>query len=172
MWNKALAARAADYATAVLSTVDATGYPISVRCAPQLDAAGEIIRLGPLPPLLAGQTGKACLLFHRHDERLEGLRQLLIKGALSAQDGAAVLRPSEFVTANGRPDTDVMPHAGRPLHMLQFLLLGRRKAREYLAKRGAPWPPIPYDEFLPALRARVAAEAEGAGNGGDLPVQS
>jgi hypothetical protein len=171
MWKKALAARAADYATAVLTTVDAEGYPVSVRCAPQLDAAAETIRLGPVAPALAGLSGKACLLFHRHDERLEGLRQLLIKGELLEQDGVAVLRPGEFVTANGRPDTDVMPHAGRPLHMAQFFLLGRRKAREYLAKRGAPWPPIPYDEFLPALRARAAADAEGAGDG-DIPVQS
>lgn len=30
-----------------------------------------------------------------------------------------------------------------PLHMLAFYRLGRRKAKECLAKRGEPWPPIP-----------------------------
>jgi len=60
---------------------------------------------------------------------------------------------TEFVTANGRTDSDEMPHAGAPLHMFQFLLLVRRKARDYMAKRGAPWPPIPFDEIAQKVSA-------------------
>ena len=44
-----------------------------------------------------------------------------------------------------------MPHANAPLHMLQFYRLGRRKAKAYLAKRGAPWPPIPFDQIARAV---------------------
>ena len=45
-----------------------------------------------------------------------------------------------------------MPHAGDPLQLIQFMLLGRRKAREYLAKRGAPWEPIRFDLLLQGLK--------------------
>jgi hypothetical protein len=35
--------------------------------------------------------------------------------------------------------------------MFQFYRLGRRKAREYLAKRGEPWPAIPYEKIARAV---------------------
>lgn len=70
---------------------------------------------------------------------------MVILGELVSEDGLLTLRVSKFVTANGRPNTDQMPHASSPLHMLQFFLLGRRQSRVYIAKRGTPWPPIPYD---------------------------
>ncbi|GEM_PF-3030633 len=152
MWNSKLAARIKDYSSAVLTVVDeTTGYPMSVRCIPQMDATREVFTIPDAPPFAAGWRGKACLLFHTHNERLEGLRQLVVKGELTEENGVLALKVSEFVTANGRSDTDAMPHASAPLHLLQFLLLGRRKARAYLAKRGAPWPPIPYAEVDRAL---------------------
>jgi hypothetical protein len=152
MWNERLARLAGGYTTGVLSTVDADGYPQSVRCAPQMDAAHQRFTFPGVSPLAAGWRGKACLLFHQHNERLEGLRQMVAKGELTEDDGVLALHVDEFVTANGRSNTDVMAHAGAPLHMLQFMLLGQRKARAYLARRGAPWPPIPYDEIDRAMK--------------------
>lgn len=76
---------------------------------------------------------------------------MVLKGDLVEEDGALALKVTEFVTANGRPDTDLMPYAGRPVHMFQFWLLGRRKSKEYLAKRGEPWPPIPFDYITRAV---------------------
>jgi len=135
----------ADYPTAVLSWVGADGYPTSVRCRAVWSAERpQEIRIEGVPPLAAGSTGPACLLFHRHDEHLEGLRQMVVKGELTA---AGVLAITGVVTANGRPDTDRMPHAGAPLHMLAFLRLGRRASKTYLRKRGEPWPAIPYEEI-------------------------
>jgi hypothetical protein len=148
MWNKPLAAQAAAYSSAILTWVEPSGYPISVRVTPQLDDVHEQVTFAALPPVAAGWRGKACLLFHRHNERLEGLHQMVLKGELAEDGGRVVFRVNEFVTANGKPDTDEMPHAGRPIHMFQFLLLGRRKAREYMTKRGAPWPPIPFDDII------------------------
>lgn len=147
MWDNRLAALARAYPSAILSIVEPSGYPISVRCTVTLDDAAAVVRFPALPPLAAGWRGRACVLFHRHNEKLEGLHQMVIRGELAEDGGALVLRGGEFVLANGRQDTDEMPHAGRPLHMFQFLLLGRSKAREYLAKRGTPWPPIPFDEI-------------------------
>ena len=151
MWDSRLAARARLYGSAVLSVVDRSGYPTSVRCAVRLDDARGLVAFTGLPPSAAAWRGAACLLFHRHDARLEGLHQLVIRGELVEEEGAVVLRPSAFVTANGRRDTDRMPHAGSPLHLIRFMLLGRRNARAYLAKRGAPWPAVRFDELLRAL---------------------
>jgi len=147
MWNKRLAALTGEYSTAVLSIVDSDGYPVSVRCLAHLDPARQVFTF-PTPPVQATSwRGKACLLFHQFNERLEGLRQIVILGELVCEEGLLTLKVSKFVTANGRQNTDRMPHASSPIHMLQFFWLGRRKARAYLAKRGAPWPPVPYEEI-------------------------
>ena len=152
MWSDKLAAFIGDYPSAVLSWVDSSGYPMSVRCRVGLEDGTQIIALPNLPLIAGAWRGKACLLFHMHDERLEGLRQMVLKGELvAAEAGAVQFKVSEFVTANGRPDTDRMPHANAPVHMLQFYRLGRSKARAYLAKRGAAWPPIPFEEIARAV---------------------
>jgi hypothetical protein len=146
-------ARVAAYpAGGVLSRLCDDGYPASVRVGARwLEGTSEVV-LDPLPSYAAGWHGAATLLFHRHDERLEGLAQLVLKGAVEERpDGAIVFMVVDLVTANGRADTDEMPHAGAPLHMLQFFRLGRRKANEYLRRRGAPWPPIPYDAIARAV---------------------
>ena len=152
MWNKQLARLATKYPTGVLSVTDVGGYPASVRLAARLDTKQRIVTFPALPAYAQGWRGKACLLFHRHNSRLEGLRQMVLKGELVEEDGAVALRVTDFVTANGQTNTDEMPHAARPIHMLQFLLLGRRKAKEYERKRGAPWPPIDYAEIERILR--------------------
>jgi hypothetical protein len=152
MWNKPLARLATNYPTGVLSVADVGGYPASVRLAGHLDTKRRVVTFPALPPYAQGWRGKACLLFHRHNSRLEGLHQMVLKGELVEENGVVALRVTDFVTANGRTDTDEMPHAGQPIHMLQFFLLGRRKAREYERKRGKPWPPIDYAEIERILR--------------------
>ena len=154
MWDRRLAQRARSYPTGVLSWVEPSGYPVSVRVAVELDEPRDRVLFRALPPVARGRTGLACLLFHVHDDRLECLRQMVLKGELVADGGSVVLKVTEFVTANGRSGTDEMPHAGAPLHMLAFYRLGRRKANEYLAKRAEPWPPIPFEEI-----GRAVAEA-------------
>ena len=152
MWNERLAQLATKYPTGVLSVADVGGYPASVRLPARLDTKQRVVTFPALPAYAQGWRGKACLLFHRHNSRLEGLHQMVLKGELEEVDGAVVLRVTDFVTANGQTNTDEMPHAARPIHMLQFLLLGRRKAKEYERRRGAPWPPIDYAEIERILR--------------------
>ncbi len=147
MWNKKLAEVASGYPTVALTVEEPSGYPISVRCKARFDEAHEMVHLPSPPAIACNWRGKACLLFHHHDEHLEELRQIVIKGELVEERGLPALKVTEFVTANGRTDTDVMPHAGAPFRMFQFLLLVRRKAREYITRRGAPWPPVPFDEI-------------------------
>ncbi|HET8841573.1 MAG TPA: hypothetical protein VFN35_08905 [Ktedonobacteraceae bacterium] len=147
MWNKRLAARTQSYSSGVLSIVDANGYPLSVRCTVCLNETGHVFTFPTPPPQALSWRGKACLLFHQHNERLEGLRQLVILGELVCEEGLLTFLASKFVTSNGRQDTDQMPHAASPLHLLRFLWLGWRSARTYLARRRGPWPAIPYEEF-------------------------
>jgi hypothetical protein len=151
MWNKELVARAQAYPTGVLTVVDDAGYPFSARCAVAFDAAREVMILSGTGALFQGQAAKACLLFHRHNPDLSGQHELMIKGDLAVEAGRLVFRPAEFLTGSGRQDTDRMPVAGSPVDIIQFMLLGRRKAREYLAKRGAPYPPRPWAKMLRAL---------------------
>ena len=153
MWNEQLSRLAGTYSTAILSHVDpVSGYPESIRVRVQLDPLRQVAVLESPTAQMLDWRGKACLLFHRFDSRLESLRQLVILGDLAERDGELVVEVRKFVTANGRQDTDQMPHATSPLHLLQFFLLGRHNAKIYLAKRGSPWPPIPY--------ARIARDLE------------
>lgn len=152
MWNEQLAKLATKYPSGVLSVANVEGYPASVRLPAHLDTKRRLVTFPAPPPYAQSWRGTACLLFHRHDSRLEGLRQMVLKGELVEESGALVLRVTDFVTANGQTTTDEMPHAGRPVQLLQFFLLGRRKAREYERKRGAPWPPIDYAEVERLLR--------------------
>ncbi len=151
MWNERLIACARAYPSAVLTVVEASGYPVSTRCSVAFDEAREVIMVPAPPPIMAGRQGKACLIFHRHDVDLGGQHELLIKGELREEESTLTLSPDGFLTGSGRQDTDRMPVAGTPLDVIRFMLLGRRKARAYLAKRGEPWPPRPWKKMLDYL---------------------
>lgn len=136
---------------AVLSLTGEEGYPVSVRCRTRRLAGTRDVGLD-LPGYAAEWRGPSTLLFHRHDERLEGLAQMVLRGAIEERPGGQIVFVvADIITANGRDDTDEMPHAGAPVHMLQFFRVGRGKAKAYLAKRAAPWPPIPYDAIADAV---------------------
>jgi hypothetical protein len=152
MWNEQLAAQATAYTSAVLTALEPSGYPASVRCVPLFDAARQVITIPVPPPGVVGWSGPAALLFHRHSDTLEDQHELMIKGDLLTEDGVLTLRPADFLTGTGSPKTDRMPHAGAPLDLIQFMLLGQRKAREYLAKRGKPWPPVPFKDLIRYLK--------------------
>ena len=98
MWNERLAQLATKYPTGVLSVADVGGYPASVRLPARLDTKQRVVTFPALPAYAQGWRGKACLLFHRHNSRLEGLHQMVLKGELEEVDGAVVLRVIDFVT--------------------------------------------------------------------------
>lgn len=148
MWNKRLVAFARVYPSGIVTLVEDSGYSLSVRCAVEFDDARELIVFPAPPPDVAGRQGTTCLLFHRHDADLSGQRELLIKGELREEAGVLILRPDAFLTGSGRQDTDRMPYAGSALDIMRYMLLGRRKARAYLAKRGEPWTPRPWAKML------------------------
>lgn len=165
MWNKKLGRLIATYPSGVLSIVEDDGYPASIRCQVSTDAEHHRIALVDPPALAKYWRGPANLLFHEHDDCLERLRQMALAGVLIEEEGSLIFVVEKFITANGRADSDQMPHASSPLHMIKFFLIGWRKARHYLAKREEPWPPIPYDEITRLVDAEADPVPPNAGPG-------
>jgi hypothetical protein len=151
MWNERLIACARAYPTGVLTIVEPSGYPLSVRCVVQFDAGPQVIVITDPPPGARAYQGLASLLFHRHNEHLENQYEMMIKGEVAAEGDRLVFRPGDFLTGTGSPTSDRMPHAGNPVQLIQFMRLGRRKAKEYIAKRGQPWPPVDFKAMLKAI---------------------
>ena len=134
MWPE-IARHAPGFAGAVLTCLEADGYPLSLRVAPRLDPQSEVLRLD-LPSGLRPEPGPACLLYHRHDERLGGLRSFVVRGALLRADDGYFLRPETYV-----PGVGVSGWRG----YLRFVVDGRRTAARYLARRGLPRPRLRWE---------------------------
>jgi hypothetical protein len=122
------------FSSAVLTGVDAGGYPVSVRCKPQLDAAAQLIRLR-LPADVGMQPGPAALLCHRHDERLWGLKGWAVRGALEPDGDTWILRPVRFLPGSGLGS------------MAGVIIKAQRTASRYLKKRGLARPSVPWEKL-------------------------
>jgi len=83
MWDEILR-HLPDLESAVLTGIDAEGYPYSVRCRPQPDARAPRVQLPPYGPV---RPGFASLLCRSHDENLWNLKSFLVRGILAREDG-------------------------------------------------------------------------------------
>ncbi len=141
-WERLLG-QLARYESAVLNGLDADGYPFSVRCHPQPDAATRTLLLPDVTAPL--RDGPASLLCHWHDERLWNQRSFVARGQI-ARDGAGWrFTPTQLI-----PGIE-----NNPLALGRFFLHARSVAAGYLAKRGLPRPVIPWDEVI-----RIKREAQ------------
>ncbi len=136
MWDDILQ-HLADFPTAVLTAVDDTGYPFSVRCAPETDDATQTLRFR-LPEDTRIRVGPASLLCHRHDAQLWNLKSFMVRGTLERDARGWMLRPRRFVPGAG---------IGGLLGLLRFVRDGRRRTRRYLEKRGLARPTVPWDRI-------------------------
>jgi hypothetical protein len=144
MWAD-LTRRLPDYPTAVITGVNAQGYPASVRCKPQPDAAGQVLRLH-IPDSSHIQPGPASLLCHKHDAQFWSLQSFVVCGTLEQRDGHWSFRP-ERLTPGAAQDV---------VSLVRFVRDGRRAAQRYLDKRHLPRPRVPWNEIR-ALWAEVKA---------------
>ena len=132
----------ARYPSAVVTGLDAEGYPFSLRCVPEPLAADQALRL-VLPGAVPWQAGPGGLLCHQHDDQLWNQTNFVLRGTLERAGGAWLFRPTQLIEGSG---------AG--MSMLRQVRDGRRAAQHYLAKRGLSRPRVPWDQ-LKAIYARA-----------------
>jgi hypothetical protein len=140
------AAQLARYPDAVLAACDGTGAPVLARTRPVAADAGFAVTV---PADVAVTAGPASLLVHRHDERLNTMRNTLVRGELRQTDGGWLLVPGTVVEPMG---------SGRPGDALRVLRRTHRATARYLERRGLPRPRVRWAAF----RALATAEPQRA----------
>lgn len=133
MWAEA-AKWLAKFPEAVVTAVDAEGYPVSVReTAPRYDAeTGQMSVTWPAGVAVA--EGPASVLCHSHDEKVWNIKAMQIKGRLERSAGDWVFISTAFRAPSGM--------------LITFWRLnrdGRAAARRYLEKRGLTTPAVNWD---------------------------
>lgn len=141
MWDE-VTKGLAQFPDAVLTGVDADGYPLSIRCQPQVDTPNQVLRV-PMASDIDLQPGPASLLCHSHDENLWKLKAFLIRGQIEPVDGSWVFHPQKVIPGGGM---------GGPLGDLRTIVEARRTAKRYLTKRGLARPAIPWDKIKATRR--------------------
>lgn len=128
MWAEA-AKWLSKFDEAVLTGVDAEGYPVSIRVNPRdYDAATGTLPVS-FPAALPVVEGPANVLAHSHDEKLWHLNMIQIKGRLESRDGGWVFQSTNF-------------NAPSKLAFVQFVRNNSTAAQKYLDKRGLKRPPV------------------------------
>ena len=134
MWAD-LVKRLKSFPSAVLTGLDAEGYPFSFRCIPQPDPSKEVL-LVQIPPQAAIQPGPAGLLCHSHDEQLWNLKGFGVHGTLAQRDDKWVFTPRRLMVGTG---------GGGLLGYMRQIRNARRTAQQYLERRGLPRPKVDWD---------------------------
>jgi hypothetical protein len=152
MWTD-LVRQVQHYPTAVLTVIDHAGYPLSIRCHPQIDRDAYVLRIAPAPGIGAVRPGPASLLCHAHNEKLWRLRNLLVRGTIE-------LAPNTGDTWIFFPRRLIRGQSRSPIYFVRTLVVSRRAARHYLALRGISRPSIPW-RLIHEARASGAATSKG-----------
>lgn len=139
-----------EYRNAVLNAMDADGYPCSVRCQPEPDAAAGLVRV-QIPPDLTPQPGPASLLWHSHDELLWHQKSVLVRGTLAQDAQGWRLAPDRLILGVGYGGTK---------GMIRFAREARRTADRYLAARKLARPAVPWKEIIAVKKQAKATGAE------------
>ncbi|MFF4397145.1 pyridoxamine 5'-phosphate oxidase family protein [Streptomyces sp. NPDC001480] len=129
------AAQLARYQSAVLAACDKTGAPVLARTRPAATRAGFAVTV---PSDFAMTAGPASLLVHRHDERLNHMRNTLVRGELRQAGDKWLLVPDTVVEPMG---------SGRPSDALRVLRRTKRATARYLDRRGLARPRVQWEAF-------------------------
>jgi hypothetical protein len=128
VWTEAATALSR-YDEAVLTAIDAQGYPFSVRVrTADYDATTGVLS-AEFPAALAPVAGPANLLCHFHDEKMWNIRSVHVRGRLERRDDAWDFVSTAFTA----------PSRLGPIAMVRN---ANASARRYLARRGLGRPAV------------------------------
>jgi hypothetical protein len=143
MWNE-IVKHQGKFSNAVLTGLDAGGYPFSVRCTPQIDESNQVLKI-MLPEQGLIRPGPAGLLYHTHNAKLWDLLVMQVLGRLEQAEHSWVFYPERFIPGAGLQG---------PVDQMKLLFKARADAKKYLQKRGLPRPQVRWDE-LNELKAEI-----------------
>ncbi|KUN28133.1 pyridoxamine 5'-phosphate oxidase [Streptomyces antibioticus] len=129
------AAQLARHATAVLAARDASGAPALARTRTAPTVGGFAV--SP-PDDHVMVPGPASLLVHRHDEKLNRMRNALVRGELRQTDDGWLLVPGTVLEPMG---------SGRATDAVRVLRRTQRATDRYLHRRGLTRPQVEWDRF-------------------------
>jgi hypothetical protein len=117
------------YDEAVLTVLDADGYPASARVDPHSydGTSGEL--QASLPDTLNAAAGPANLMCHYHDEKMWNIRSVAVKGRLERRSETWV-----FVSTSFTPPSK--------LAVVSFIKGARTSGQKYLDRRGLERPQL------------------------------
>lgn len=136
-----------EFRNAVLTATDLDGYPCSVRCQPEPDAAAQRVRVR-IPPGITLRPGPASLLWHMHDALLSHQKSFLVRGTLAQDDYGWSLQPARLTYGVG---------FGGIRGTIRFARESRRTADRYLAARNLARPTVPWNEIIAVKKAAKRA---------------
>jgi hypothetical protein len=120
----------AKFPEAVVTAVDAEGYPVSIReTAPRYNAETGQMSIA-WPDGVAVAEGPATVVCHSHDEKVWNIKAMQIKGRLERRTADWVFTSTAFT-----------PPSGMLITFWRLSKNGRAAAKRYLDKRGLP-PPV------------------------------
>lgn len=134
------------FPSAVLTGFDSTGYPVSIRCQPQIDEQAQALLL-TIPATVDLQAGPVSLLVHSHNEKLWNLRSYLVRGQLQRQGTASRLLVEKLTPGAGM---------GGLRATLAMISNARRNTTKYLQKRNLSRPVIPWAKLATCKPDRSA----------------
>jgi hypothetical protein len=118
----------------VLAATDSAGAPVLRRTTITSTADGYG---AALDEEAAVSAGPASLLVHRHDEKLAGLHNAVVRGRLARTGVGWVLTPERVIEPVGRGPRD----------MVRTVQNCRAATKRYLDRRGLARPAIPWAEY-------------------------
>jgi hypothetical protein len=95
MWND-IVKHQGKFSNAVLTGLDAGGYPFSVRCTSQIDESNQVLKI-MLPEQGLIRPGPAGLLYHSHNAKLWDLLVMQVLGRLEQAEQSWVFHPERFI---------------------------------------------------------------------------
>jgi hypothetical protein len=132
VWDERIDELGQRYENAVLSFVDADGFPFAARLPVVLDRAARTIEIAGDLPSTPLRAGRACLTAHEHDPDFAYMCSFQVRGQLTHEKGRLLLYPQKLIGGFEMPPTSSLArHSANLRTMLRY----RRTARRVLAER-------------------------------------